>query len=77
MRSLELNRLISSPARTLQTTSAEQNVVPGEVNHQTHQSVDVQSYPSGPIAEEHEQQLVSGAVRRLYFEQVRIYRNSY
>ena len=33
--------------------------------------------PSLPIAADLEQKLVSGAMRRLYFEQVRIYRNSY
>ena len=32
--------------------------------------------PSLPIAADLEQKLVSGAIRRLYFEQVRIYRNS-
>ena len=33
--------------------------------------------PSLPLAADLEQKLVSGAMRRLYFEQVRIYRNSF
>ena len=33
--------------------------------------------PSLPVAADLEQKLVSGAMRRLYFEQVRIYPNSY